>query len=77
MNFGLGDFGGTISLDALIVGVTRRFNLFWILPDQGHKLGPSGGLVDPIRNVRNVKKTQGGVVLKEAAVLMGLLLRRK
>ena len=71
----MGDFGETISLDALIVGVTRRFNLFWILTDQGHKLGPSGGLVDPIRNVRNVKKTQGGVVLEEAAVLIGLVSR--
>ena len=31
----LGDFGGDGSLDGVIVGVTRRFNMFWIPPDKG------------------------------------------
>ena len=56
------------------VWVSRRLNLFWIPPDQGYKLGPPGGLADPIRNVRNVKKTPRWVILEEKAVLMGLLL---
>jgi len=45
--------------DGVNVGVSRRFNLFWILFEQGYKLGPPGGLADPIRNVRNSKKTPG------------------
>ena len=70
----MGDFGGDGSLDWVIVKVSGRFNLFWIPLDQGYKLGPPGGLADPIRNVRNVKKTPGRVILEETAVLMGLLL---
>ena len=65
------DFGG---LDGVIVGVSRRFNLFWIPLDQGYKLGPPVGFADPIRNVRNVKKPPGRVILDETEVLMGLLL---
>ena len=56
----MGDFGEDGSLDGVIVGVLGRFNLFWIPPDQGYKLGPPGGLADPIRNVRNVRKTPDG-----------------
>ena len=32
-------------------------------------------LMDPIRNIRNVKKTPGWVILEETAVLMGLFSR--
>ena len=71
----MSDFGGGGSLDGVIVGVSRRFNLFWILLDQGYKLEPRGGLVDPIGNVRNVKNTPGWVILVEAAVLMWLVSR--
>ena len=53
----MGDIGGDGSLDGVIVGVSRRFNLFWIPPDQDYKLGPTGGLTDPTRNVRNIRKT--------------------
>ena len=56
-----GGFGGDGSLDGVIVRVTRKFNLFWILSGQGHKLGPSEGLVDLIKNV---EKTKGWVVLE-------------
>ena len=56
----MGDLGGDGSLDEVIVKVSRRFNLFWILHDRGYKLGPPGGLTDPIRNVRNVRKTPDG-----------------
>ena len=38
----MGDFGGDNSLDGVIVGVWRRFKLFWILHGQGYKLGPPG-----------------------------------
>ena len=71
----MGDFEREGSLDGVIVRVSRRFNLFWIPPDQGYKLGPPGGLTDPIRNIRNVKKTQGWVILEETADLMELLSR--
>ena len=69
-----GEFYFRKSFDGVIVRIIRRFNLFWIPPDKGYKLGPPGGLADPIRNVRNVKKTPGWVILEETAVLMGLLL---
>ena len=69
----MGDFGGDIRLYGVIVKVTGRVNLFWTPPTQGYKLGPPEGLTDPIRNVRNVKKTPEGVILKERVVLMGLL----
>ena len=68
----MGDFGGYGSL-GVIVGVSRRLNLFWIPPDQRYKLGPPAGLPDPIRNVRNANKTPGWVILEETTVLMGLL----
>ena len=68
----MGDFGGDGSLDRVIVRVSRRFNVFWISCDQGYKLGPPGGLADPIRNV---KKTQEWVNLEETAILMGLVSR--
>ena len=70
----MGDFGKEGSLDGVIVGIPRSFNLFWIPSEQGYKLGPPGGLTDPIRNVRNVKKTPGWVILEEPLVLMHLLL---
>ena len=38
----MGDFGGDSSLDGVIVGVLRRFKLFWILHGQGYKPGPPG-----------------------------------
>ena len=66
----MGDFGGDCRLDGVIVKVSRRFNLFWILRGQGFKLGPPRGLVDPIRNVR---KTPEEVILEETAVLMVLV----
>ena len=55
----MGDFRGDSSLDGVGVIVLRRFNLFWIPHDRGYKLGPTGGLVDPIKSVRSVKKTHG------------------
>ena len=60
----------TTVLMRVIVKVSRRFNLFWILHDRGFKLGPPGGLTDPIRNVRNVsnvRKAPGWVILGETA----------
>ena len=62
--------------DGVIVRIIRRFNLIWIPQDKGYKLGPPGGLADPIRNVRNVKKTQGGLILEDTAVLMKLVSTR-
>ena len=53
--------------------VSRRFNFFWIPPDQGYKLGSPEGLFDPIEEIMNFKKTPGWVILEEMAVLMGLL----
>ena len=70
----MGDFGGDGSLDGIIVKVARRFNRFWIPHDRSYKLGPPGGLTDPIRNIRNIKQTPRWVILEEMAVLMGLLL---
>ena len=61
----MGDFGGDDSLDGLIVGVRRRFKLFWILHGQGYKLGPPGGLAD---HIRNAKKTPGWAILEETTV---------
>ena len=55
------------SFDGVDVKVSRRDNLFWIAHDRGYKLGPPRGLTDPIRNVR---KIQGWVILKETAILM-------
>ena len=71
----MGHFGGEGSLDWIIVKVSKKFNLFWIAHDQGYKLEPPGGLTDPIRNVRNVRKTPGWVILEDTAVLMGLVSR--
>ena len=71
----MGDFGGDGILDGVIVRVSRRFSLVWIPRGQGYKLGQPRGLADPIRNVRNVKKTTGWVILEETAVLMGLVSR--
>ena len=62
--------------NGVIVGIKRRFNLIWIPQDKGYKLGPPGGLADPIRNVRKVKKTPGWVILEEPAVLMKLVSTR-
>ena len=71
----MGDFGGDGSLDGLIVNVSREFNLFWIPPDQGYKLGPPRGPADTIRNVRNVRKTPEWVILEQGVVLMELVSR--
>ena len=67
----MGDFGGDIRLDGVIVKVSGRIKLFWTPPTQGYKLGPPAGLTDPIRSVRNVKKTPALVILEERVVLMG------
>ena len=49
----MGDFGGDSNLDGVIVRVSRRFNLFWILRDQA----TSWDHLEATKNVRNVKKT--------------------
>ena len=38
----MGDFGVDGSLDGVIVGASRGYNLFWIPHGQGCKLGPHG-----------------------------------
>ena len=71
----MSDFGGDGRFDGVIGGVSKRFKLFRIAWGQDYKLRPPGGLADPIKNVRNIKKTLGWVILVETAVLMGLLSR--
>ena len=38
----MGEFGGMGSLDGVIIGLSRRYNLFWTPRGQGYKLEPPG-----------------------------------